>query len=1050
LVAAVPFGSLRGRRADQIRDGILAHERSTMPVRLLHACFGLWIVALAACFYGFPALGMYLWAAIGLSGAAAVVVGVRLHRPSRRLPWYLLTAVLVSFTAGDTTYNVLTDFLGVQNPFPSLADGFYLLVYPMLAGALLIFIRARSGGDNRAALLDALVPTAGLGLLSWVFLIAPYVHDGELNLIEKLTSVAYPLGDVLALAMVLRLLTAPGRKPASIAILVAGVASLLVTDVVYGLRQLDGTWAVGGPTDLGWVFFYATVGLSALHPSMTRLTDGTGGPAVRIPAGGRRIAAMSFASLIAPVVLLVEDIRGGVRDAPMIAAACALMFLLVMARVAGLLRLQRDTAARERALRMAGTTLVAAANEREAAVALRSAVADLVPDGEAYCFHMVAEDAATDAVTAIAGLRRIAVADLPPTIAAELGGFEWALYTEVIMAGAAKDGPARRKQAYLTAAPATLTDLAQTFDALVAQGAMAIERIGLTAEVNRRSNEDYFRTLIQSTADVILIVGDDELIRYASPSAFTVFGHAELVGTPLHALIAGVDHGGLAELLDRVRAGGDGVDGIDLTAARADDRLLQVECSGRDLRDDPTVGGLVLTVRDVTERRRLEKDLAHQAFHDALTGLANRALFLNRLQHAAVRAKKTEGLIAVLFVDLDDFKEVNDTLGHAVGDLLLAAVGRRIADVVGPTSTVARTGGDEFAVLLERLHSPRDADEIAARIVTALSGPLEVSDGAGGYHQVSGASSVGAATSADAADTGELQRHADIAMYGAKAAGKNTWQHYQAELHTLMLQRVELRAALHDSVVGDQMRLRFQPIVELAGENVVGFEALVRWEHPTRGLIGPDEFIDAAEENGSIVAIGSWVLGEALRTFVGWRTSLPDSGLRYVSVNVSPRQFRTPGFVELVRGALADAGARPEWLLLEITESLVLHDADQVWSDLKELRSLGVRIAIDDFGTGYSSLSYLRQMPVDVLKIDKSFIDDVLHSSQQLALVEAIVHLATVLRLDVVAEGIENREHLEILQGLACPYGQGYLFSRPVPADECTQWLLARSAALSV
>jgi EAL domain-containing protein (putative c-di-GMP-specific phosphodiesterase class I) len=242
------------------------------------------------------------------------------------------------------------------------------------------------------------------------------------------------------------------------------------------------------------------------------------------------------------------------------------------------------------------------------------------------------------------------------------------------------------------------------------------------------------------------------------------------------------------------------------------------------------------------------------------------------------------------------------------------------------------------------------------------------------------------------------------------------------------------------------MRLRFQPIVDLPTGSVIGLEALVRWQHPAKGLLGPNEFIELSEENGSVVAIGGWVLREALLTFVGWRGSPIGGGLRYVSVNVSARQFRTPGFVDQVRDVLAETGARPEWLLLEITESLVLHDAEQVWHDLRELRELGVRIAIDDFGTGYSSLSYLSQMPVDVLKIDKSFIDDILHSNQQMALVETIVSLARTLDLDVVAEGIELDGHRQALVDMGCPYGQGYLFSRPATVDEIGRWLVAYPA----
>ncbi|NMO55114.1 EAL domain-containing protein [Actinoplanes sp. TBRC 11911] len=982
-----------------------------MSAARMQLCFGAWIIALTAVFYALPQLHMYAWAAIGFPAAVAVLAGVRKHRPSRRLPWYLLSAMIAFFTAGDTAYNVLTEFLGQDHPFPSVADLFYLTAYPLQAIALLIFIRARSATGNRAALLDALVPTAGLSLLSWVFLIAPYVHDDQLGLLAKLTSVGYPLGDLLALAMVARLITVGGRRSVTLHLLVAGVVGQLVADAVYGLGQVAGTFQVGGPSDSGWIIFYASTALAALHPSMRDMTTGDVAPGV---AGGRRIAVMSLAALIAPVVLLVEDLRGTVGDAPMIAAASGGIFLLVMARVAGLMKAQRETAARERLLRIAGADLVAATTEKEAGEAVRKAVAGLVPSGRPYVFHLLGEDA-PGAPSGMGPTRRVSVEDQTSIFAPHRA----ALYAELVSSG-------RRKMAYLAADEDLLLVLEQSFHALMAQGIMAVERITMTAEVNRRDSEDYFRALIQSASDVIMIVGDDETIRYASPSALPVFGRTDLAGTSLYRLIAGTDHNDLRHLLDEVRAGRGVRDGVDLTAVSGDDLLLQVECTCRDLRDETAVGGLVVTIRDVTERRRLESDLAHQAYHDALTGLANRALFQSRLEQATATT-------AVLFVDLDDFKEVNDSLGHAAGDQLLITVARRIAEVVGPLNVVARTGGDEFAVLIEHV-ADGEPEAVAERIVAALGAPFEVSDGAGGTHMVSGAASVGIATSAESGGISELLRRADLAMYMAKTEGKNTWQSYQDELHEAMVRRMELRAALNEAVPGNQMRLRFQSIVDLPTGDVVGMEALVRWEHPHRGLLGPNEFIDLSEENGAVVAIGGWVLREALHMFTSLRRD--HDHLRYVSVNVSARQFRTAGFVDQVRAVLAETGSRPEWLLLEITESLVLHDADQVWRDLGELRAMGIRIAIDDFGTGYSSLSYLSQMPVDVLKIDKSFIDDILANPQQMALVDTIVRLARTLDLTVVAEGIELDEHRAALVEMGCHFGQGYLFSKPVSPEE--------------
>ncbi|WP_067499786.1 bifunctional diguanylate cyclase/phosphodiesterase [Actinoplanes sp. TFC3] len=858
-----------------------------------------WLTALCVVYYAWPASHVYSWGAIGLSAAAAVLVGVRRYRPRQPLPWYLISAGLVFFVSGDTVYYIKTA-LGQTPPFPDWSDLLYLLVYPLIAGGLLLFIRSRAGDRNRAALLDAMVPTVSLGLLSWVYLIAPYSRDTDLSLLEKAVSVAYPLGDVLLLAILLRMLVVPGSKPRALTLLSVSAVGLLFSDVIYGLARLDSNWAVGGPIDLGWILFYALAGWAALDPSMVALTDDTHTSSSTVPSGGRRLALLTAAALIAPGVLLAQDLTGEVIDAPIIAAGSALMFLLVMARVGGLLT----------------------------------------------------------------------------------------------------------------------------------------ERVALASEISRRDGEAYFRTLIQSASDLILIVDDNNLIRYASPSAAGLLGHPDLTAQPLSTIIADLCHDDLAEAMSVARAGVTGAEGLDLTAVTADRRLLQIDCTIRDLRADPTVRGVVLTVRDVTERRRLENDLAHQAFHDGLTGLANRVLFRNRLEHSFAMAGVAGAELGVLFVDLDDFKEVNDTLGHAIGDQLLVAAGRRIAAAVGAHNTAARMGGDEFAILVEPAPGAPNAEEIADRVVAALSLPVELGDGLGGTHIVSGAGSVGVATNLDAKTATELLRHADLALYLAKGAGKGTWQRYRSDLHTAMVERLAMRTALHEAVDSEQFVLQYQPIVDVRTQDVVGVEALVRWQHPEKGLLGPYHFIELAEENGAIVGIGEWVLRESLRQVARWHTEQPDSTLRYVSVNVSARQFRQPGFVDRVRSALADAGARPEWLLLEITESLVLREAEQVHADLDTLRCLGVRIAIDDFGTGYSSLSYLRQMPVDVLKIDKSFIDDILASKQQRALVNAIVTLARSLDLAVVAEGIEDAGQHSMLARMGCPYGQGYLFSKPVwPAD---------------
>jgi diguanylate cyclase (GGDEF)-like protein/PAS domain S-box-containing protein len=1003
-----------------------------MTTRAARVCFGAWIVLLTAVYYAFPGSHLYTWAAIGYASAAMIVLGVRLNKPARKLPWYLIAAALVFFNTGDNLYNLIIAVGGTPD-FPGPADVLYLLVYPLLTGGLLLLVRHRSGGiGNRAALLDALVPTVGLGLLAWIYWIAPFTRSHDLSVLEKLVSVGYPLGDVLVLAMTLRMISSPGRKPRALTTIGVAMVGLLISDIFYGQSQLNSAWGIGGPVDLGWIAFYAVMGWTALMPSMRKLSE-PGQVTARGDLGTHRLIWMAAAALIAPAVLYFEWIQGaeqarqGVVDAPVIAGAAAVMFLLVLARVNGLAQAQRRARSRERALRQAGAALFGAATVEDVLEATGQAIKELMPKEKPFELLLTNDTAAEPQRL---GLRVVTAEELPAGV--ETHGFEAFMIGQLPLPG----DPPRQSLGVLAAAPDVLADLRDTFEALFAQVEVVLQRISLTGEVNRRDSENWFRTLIQNASDVILIITDEDEIRYASPSAATVLGHEDLAGTPLSALVAVGHHRTMRDILAAVRSGHGTTNTPDLTVLGADGRLVQVEVDGRDLRDDPTVRGLVLTIGDVTERRRLEDDLSHLAFHDGLTGLANRVLFRNRLEQEFAECERLGRTLSVLFVDLDDFKEVNDTLGHAVGDELLVTVGQRIAEIIGSGSTAARMGGDEFAILIAEGHPAGTAEEVAAAIVAALAVAVEVSDGLGGSHIVSGAASVGVAASTDAASATELLRHADLALYQAKGGDKGTWQRYQPELHTSMVQRLEIRAALHEAIEGNQFRPMFQPIVDLHTGLITGVEALVRWEHPTRGLLGPFHFIEVAEESGAIVAIGMSVLRSALEQFARWQADDPDISLRYVSVNVSARQFRTPGFVDQVREAIAAAGARPEWLLLEITESLVLRDADQVWADLRALRAMGVRIAIDDFGTGYSSLSYLRQMPVDVLKLDKSFIDDILSSDQQHTMVEAIVSLARNLDLAVVAEGIEDAGQRAALARMGCPYGQGYLFAKPVwPAE---------------
>ena len=439
------------------------------------------------------------------------------------------------------------------------------------------------------------------------------------------------------------------------------------------------------------------------------------------------------------------------------------------------------------------------------------------------------------------------------------------------------------------------------------------------------------------------------------------------------------------------------------------------------------------------ERDSLAADLRHQAFHDDLTGLANRALLHDRVDHALARLERESGMAALMLFDLDGFKNVNDSLGHRAGDSLLITVARRMATLVRPGDTVARLGGDEFVVLMDNVPDRTDAIAVAERILSVLREPSYV-----GEYSVALSASGGVTFGAAAASTEQLLSEADAAMYEAKARGRNRYQVFEASMRSRIVERLQVTNAFAGALERSQFYLDYQPIFALRDGRLQGFEALVRWQHPDLGLLSPLRFIPLAEETGFIVALGQWVLNAACHAATAWTGSTP--GRPTVAVNVSAQQLQDPGFVADVRDALARSGLPGQRLVLEITESVLVRDPDQIVEVLNRLKQMGISIAIDDFGTGYSSLSHLRRFPVDILKIDKSFVDHLNGAhTEGSAFVEAIISLARQLAVATIAEGIEHTPQHHALTDMGCDDGQGYLMSRPLDLDSATD--LARQAA---
>ncbi len=574
------------------------------------------------------------------------------------------------------------------------------------------------------------------------------------------------------------------------------------------------------------------------------------------------------------------------------------------------------------------------------------------------------------------------------------------------------------------------TMLLRDRDQRAGEARAAAEREGALID-DLRQSERRFRSLVTHSSDVFLIIGPDGTVSYQSPAVERVLGYPadNRVGRQIFELTHPDDIGFVQATIADLLGTPGAQNTIELRTRHADGSWRTVEATGRNLLDDPSVRGIVVNYRDVTERKELEEQLTHQAFHDPLTGLANRALFSDRTDHA-MRQRREDRRIAVLFLDLDDFKTVNDSLGHVAGDLVLRAVADRLVTCLRTGDTVGRLGGDEFAILVEDA-DPTDTRAVAGRILGAFAEPFEVAG-----KQVRLSASIGVAFGTNATTADELMRNADVAMYTAKGSGKGRVELFEASMHAAVVTRLELRGDLEHALERGELRLRYQPVHDLVGGGLHSFEALLRWRHPERGDLAPDAFIPIAEETGLIVPIGRWVMEQACRQAQAWRDS-GHPGI-VVSVNLSSRQLQERELPASVGEILAATGLPAANLVLELTESSLLQDDEGL---LQQLSALGVRLALDDFGTGYSSLSYLARFPMDLLKIDRSFIADVGTPRENTALLRSVIQLASAMRMRTVAEGIERMEQLERVRELGCDYGQGFLFARPLDPIRATAFL---------
>jgi len=563
------------------------------------------------------------------------------------------------------------------------------------------------------------------------------------------------------------------------------------------------------------------------------------------------------------------------------------------------------------------------------------------------------------------------------------------------------------------------------------------------SEAAIRASEARFRALVQNTDELIVVLNPNGTMQYGSPALERILGYSPTVfAERLRVDLVYPDDWATVERVWAAVASSETGDReqLEYRVQGAHGEWVWLSCVVTNHLDDPAIHGIVLNARDVTDAKHRDEELRRLALHDPLTDLPNRTLFTDRLGDALTEVVAHCRPLTVLFLDLDGFKRVNDSFGHAVGDRLLVAVGQRLAAGLGADATLARFGGDEFTVLLPEASTVRAAEAAAACLLERLRAPFLLEG-----REVFADASIGVAQSSPTLSRPEdLLRAADIALYQAKAAGRATYRTFESDMASHISARLELESELRRAVERGELRVYFQPEVDLMTGAIVGAEALVRWQHPRRGLLTPGEFVPIAEESELIVSIGGWVLSEACRQTLGWRALGPAAKRLVVSVNLTARQLRHPELIGEIRRATSGAGLSARQLKLEITERTVVDDAEGETSVLMRLRRLGVKLAIDDFGTGYSSLGYLRRWPVDTLKIDRSFVADIEGDLGGQQLVAAMAGLAHALSANVTAEGIETAGQLEWLRSIGVERGQGYYFARPLPADEFAQ-LLSRN-----
>ena len=1007
-------------------------------------------VGLAVALMRFPRPALWVVAASG--GVAAVVVLAGAPRRGRPATvWRVLGTGIGAWAVGRI---VAAASIDAARPVAAAdwADGAQVAGAGLVAIALILLTSARTARDDWIARIDAVAVAVGAGAVTTAFL-WPELRGIHGDRLPVAAGVVTALLMAVLLGLAFRLALTGAQRLAAGRFSIAGVVALAVGMVLVRGHELRLVTGVGGRAGSGLCAAgVLALAAGAVSPSASRITEPEPGAASGLAR--RRLLVLLAALSAAPVSAIIQAIDHQPVDGLLIGGTTTFGLTLMAVR----LRLvARRTEAMARRAAIAGDAVAAIGSAPDAAAVratVLEAVRALLGDdlrhaawigfNDRHVAHLVQVvgpdpglepdvsemDEALRLMDTI-GERPVLLVGRPPT--------------EVLVRVVTRSGSG--PGLVVAAAGPLPVEVDRHLAMLGEQAGRALDALVQSVELVDQRTEARFQQLVRHSSDAVLIVARDGRIHYQTPSVVRVLGYlaVDLDGAALQRVLHPDSVTHVQGFMDQLTRGApELVRTIDARLLRADDSVIHAEIVGVQLLDNPDVGGIVLTIRDVTGRRTLEEQLRHQAFHDPLTGLSNRALFLDRVDHALARIRRTDSPVpAVAFIDLDDFKLVNDSLGHGAGDELLRAVADRIRSCLRSGDTPARLGGDEFAVLLEDAPDAGAVTEVAERILDSLRAPIMV-----GGRDVYVRASIGIATRRGAETTpDDLLRNADLAMYTAKGNGKGRIEIFEPGMGHRATDRLILQADLQRAVEHGDITVAYQPIVRLDGGEVVAFESLARWNHAERGLIPPSEFLPIAEDTGLILTLGQQVLDRACWQLGAWLSANP-SATWQVTVNMSARQLLAPDLLTVVQDATGVAGIDPSSLVLELTESVLLSDSERVLRRLHSLKEIGVQIAIDDFGTGYSSLGYLQRVPFDILKIDRAFVAALRHEDPQTTLVRTIIDLGRTLGRIVIAEGIEEQSELDGLLALGCELGQGRRFAGAVDADTLTRDLgLAQATA---